>query len=134
MNDYFSEVIKSQEISGKLYAFPTGFDFYFQRIQQDAIDASGIDISSKSYISYNQLFDIYNAAVASGNTPKLKSIDMDSFAGQSFFVDAELAANFDEDSMSATFLIGGHDNFFYVVSDISCLSQGDEVTIANIVR
>lgn len=35
---------------------------------------------------------------------------------------------------TSVFLIGGHDNFFYVVSDISCLSQGDEVTIANIVR
>lgn len=117
MNDYFSEVIKSQEISGKLYAFPTGFDFYFQRIQQNAIDASGIDIRSKSYISYNQLFDIYNAAVASGNVPELKSIDMDSFAGQSFFIDAELATNFDEDSMSATYTSDAFKNYLTVTGE-----------------
>ena len=117
MNDYFSEVIKSQEINGKLYAFPTGFDFYFQRIQQDALNASEIDISSKSAISYRDLFDIYNAAVTSGKVPDLQSIDMDSFAGQSFFIDAELAVHFDEDTMTATYLGDEFKNYLTITGN-----------------
>ncbi len=101
--DFFMNVIKSNEMGGVLTAMPIGFFSNAVRFNTDMLDAVGISLDGVETADYNIVLDSYNEVVDSGEFPDLKSLDRNAVFSHYLFWEDEILSSIDTENFTANF-------------------------------
>ncbi len=101
--DYFENVLKSQEIRGALYTFPIEFNFVSVRLREDVLAHFEIDENLVSTVDYKFLYDTYFKTLESAEFSKIKYINREIMTGKALMFNEMYASCFDAGNMNVNF-------------------------------